>query len=94
MDLHQRLSRVQLLEIDGALWWPFQDICDALKITNRRTASKMIDGGHKQNVIIRARTRLMNRRICVIDRTGVEALAIRFSGSQSRADIMAALEGE
>lgn len=91
MSTAERLSSLEPRTIDGAPWWELREVCIALQIFDTRAAGRLIPAEHKRCVVPRCKSWTMRRRVGLIDRRGVEILAIRYGGRTPRATLMAAL---
>ena len=83
--------------IDGTPWWPIREVCDALSVPKipsaRRRAYALVSKENKRYQHIRNRqSHYIEWTVCLIDRAGVERLALRLGGRTPRAELMAALE--
>ena len=90
-DPRDLLRRIEPMEIDGRMWWRLKDICEALHIAHQNTAYALIGEANRRNIIERV-DRFTKVKRCVIDRDGVNRLAIRYGGTVPRCEIMAALD--
>lgn len=95
-DLPARLAGVEPVLLEGARWWPIAEICEALRIPwdRRCYAYSLVPPASKRPLVVHGRRMRMidRRRICVIDRAGVERLVIRYSRGVARGELMAALD--
>lgn len=76
---------------DGRGWWSLRAVCDALRC-EPRIASALIPSEHKKRWKTRPRDWRMRQAWCLIDRSGVERLVIRFCHDAPRWAAMAALD--
>ena len=88
------LSNLEPRIIDGVPWWELRQVCEALRIPDVRAAGRLVEPPHKRYIVPTCRVWTMRRRVGIIDRRGVEILAIRYGGKTPRATLMAALNAE
>ena len=98
--MQKTLEKVRFVETGGVMWYRLRDVLEALDVEvtpyRRRAAGKLIGKNHKCLIWSFGRTKsgklFYDKRFAYIDRTGVERLVIRFSGTQSRSELMDTLE--
>lgn len=86
-----RLRRLEPVQIDGALYWETQKVCDALQIgAIRARALKKVPLAHRSTMVVKI-DRWTKKRVSVIDREGVEILLIEY-GREPRHQLLAAVD--
>lgn len=86
----ERLGQIEPTLLDGEPWWPFRAVANAMRIHAPKVPPCVPYDCRRQLYIYHPGYR--STRPAYINRKGVEALVLRYGGSISRAEWMAALQ--